>query len=307
MVRTPHSELGIKCGYNITILDMPDQPQLTSKELQSFIKKQDESFAEIEKADLLEKQMENTYCRKVEITWTITTVTTRRNNSPITYTDNHHVTGYVLGTVKNNNNLLPIYEEDGTVEVLEKSDITDIKDIDPSSKIPNELLLQKIQEWNGTGKHKLQIEAADNIKIATTYYKHSNNTIEKIECDDHDTCTRTRVNEKEVPGDATYITQTEFRSLFYPKHLHRKYYKNSNQTIFEISCKNEYQKGSCTKKKITGIPPGKPTISKEEFLSYFPKVKKGGSLHSNKINKSKSTKKQTKKSRSYKKRTIKKH
>lgn len=139
------------------------------KQTDIYIEHLTKGFEESDTAKLLEEQLNNTSCRKVKIHWTITkSDDTRYDNNPRTESTIHDVKGYVLGTVKNNNRLLPIYTENETVKVLIKRDITDIKDIDASSEIPNVLLLHKIQEWNGSGKHNLQIEPAESIKIIET-------------------------------------------------------------------------------------------------------------------------------------------
>ena len=166
MVFTAGGKLGIKCGYNILMSWLsgkngkgPDRPEQRFARL-------DEEAEEHTREKLLEEQLDNTSCRKVKIKWTITTIDGKRfHNYPRTESTDHELTGYVLGTIKDRHELLPICKEDEAVKVLIKRDITDIKDIDASSEIPKESLLEAIKDWNGNGKHNKQIEAADNIKI----------------------------------------------------------------------------------------------------------------------------------------------
>jgi len=136
----------------------------TSAKEQTRNAHQDKWVKEPEEADLLEKQLNDTRCRKVKIKRTITTSNGRRYDKTRDTTE-HELIGYVLGTVKNHPEFLPIYEEkEEKVKVLRKNEITEIEKIDTLHEIPKDLLLQEIKEWNDPGTHNLQIEAADNIK-----------------------------------------------------------------------------------------------------------------------------------------------
>jgi hypothetical protein len=276
MVFTAGGKLGIKCGYNILMSWLsgnkgPDR--LTEQRFARLAK----DFEEHTREKLLEEQLDNTSCRKVKIKWTITTIDGKRfHNHPITESTDHELTGYVLGTIKDRHELLPIYEENETVKVLIKRDITDIKDIDALSEIPRESLLEAIKDWNGNGKHDLQIEAADNIKIIKT----------PIEDDKTGPLMESSIE--------STIPQVEESKKIFVK------LKSGEYSLLDHDKYGYFRR----KEKYTKPERGSTVIEYTDYKNNYrvKGKKKGGNRKT-----MKSTKKQTKKSKSYKRRTIKKH
>jgi len=183
----------------------------TEKEkIDQFIKKETELLEEAAKAKLLKQQLNDTRCRKVEIKWKITNSRSRKNNVPITDTFYHNLKGYVLGTVKKVDDFLPIYDEkENQVRVLIKNDITEIKDIDPSSEIPIKLLSEKIQEWNDT--------AASDLKIQSKYVLYQNTVYKIIKNEETGKLERQRVDQRSTEIQSldpeTILTYGEYKKL----------------------------------------------------------------------------------------------